>query len=291
MRKASTSGETRSSSIFWFVAKEKVLKGPYTLEQILSELAEGNLEPGDYCWRQGFQEWRPLCSVEDFGFQVKPYVVRAYPEVAVPSARASSDAPGAKSSPTAQSHRSQVMAQSATHAKTVKVRLERQQHSPMGVWERAGMILFAVIFAWGACWVALSEVEESFSSLYERSVAGELLPLGEVPHVMEGPAWDFYQLAPVLSAPGLAEQEDQEWLVRGLVARRLYQRPLDPATETAGWSFSTGHQAEWNSPHSGEVSFRYPADPVYIQTYDVTGRWSPLKPSVVKTRTSGYPGF
>jgi hypothetical protein len=315
LRKTSASPETRSGSTFWFVAKEKLLTGPFTFEQLLEELAAGHLDPGDYCWRQGFQEWRPLCGVEELGFQAKPYVVRAYPMVPVPSARASSDAPGAKSSTTAQSNKAQVTAHGATGSKTIKVRLETQRRLQVGLWERVAMVMFAVCFAWASTWVALSEVKDSFTALYQRHLVGQILPLGDTSHLAalsevvevsqdataRDPAslgtssvtqhfWNFQQLAPVMSAPGLEAFQSEAWPVREIVQRPVVSAGREPAS-VAQWTLSSGHTVEWNTPTTGEIRLGQATDPVFIQPYEVRGTWSADQAKLLHVRTLGFPGL
>ncbi|MEO5666785.1 MAG: DUF4339 domain-containing protein [Bdellovibrionota bacterium] len=319
LRKTPASTLERSSGTFWFVAKEKLLSGPFTFEQLLSELAQGRLDPGDYCWRQGFQEWRPLCSVEDFGFQVKPYVVRSYPQVPVPSAKPLSDAPGAKSSPTAQTHKAQVDAHT-NGSKTVKVRLEPTRRLQVGLWERVGMVTFSILFAWASTWVALSEVEQSFKGRFERHTVGQVIELGDVSdgvafkkpktqdqvvvqEFMRQPAsieetpvaartefWSFQQLEPVLSAPGLEAFESKKWPVRELI-----QKPVgmarDVASDVAPWKLASGHTVEWNEETHGEAKFQQASDPIYIQPYELHGTWSATNAKVLHIRNVGYPGF
>jgi hypothetical protein len=315
LRKTSASPENRRGNTFWFVAKEKLLTGPFTFEQLLEELASGHLDPGDYCWRQGFQEWRPLCGVEDFGFQAKPYVVRAYPVVPLPSARASSDAPGAKSSPTAQNNKAQVDAHGALGSKTIKVRLETQRRLQVGLWERVAMVVFAVCFAWASTWVALSEVKESFTTLYQRHLVGQILSLGDTSHLeavsevvevseevtARDPAslgtssvtehfWNFQQLAPVLSAPGLEALQNQAWPMREIVQRPVVSGLREPAS-SAEWILSSGHSVEWNAPTTGEISLGQATDSVFVQPYELRGTWSADRPKLLHVRTLGFPGL
>lgn len=309
--------EAKASGGFWFIAKEKVLSGPFSYEQLLSELASGKLEPGDYCWRQGFQEWRPLCSVEDFGFPAKPYVVRAYPLVPVPSAKSSSSETSA-SRPAASTPATAAKVGPGGvplgGSKTVKVRLETQRRMQVGVWERVAMIVFAICFAWAATWVALSEVQESFMALYEKRVAGSVVVLGDTSHmnfVAEGfgaeetlarePAslragsseqrfWNFQQLSPVLGAPGLEAFEKDAWPVREMVQRPMGS-PLETAVVAQAWSLASGHAVQWSSETHGDVNFVYAADPIYVQPYEVHGTWSASDPKIVHVRTLGHPGL
>jgi|GEM_PF-3474792 len=314
LRKTPAASVARNSGTFWFIAKEKLLAGPYTFEQVLAELACGHLDPGDYAWRQGFQEWRPLCSVEDFGFQVKPYVVRSYPHVPVPSAKAASDAPGAKSSKTAVTNKIQVGG-SEPGSKTVKVRLETQRRLQVGLWERVAMVMFAICFAWAATWVALTEVQESFESLYEQHVAGGHVVIGDVWHASfaeadvevveemtsrepaslgrpEGHArfWTFEQIAPVLGAPGLEAFETESWPVSTTIQRPLVS-PFEVPVAQGAWTLPSGHAVDWSDVASGEARFQHAADPVYIQPYEVHGTWSVAEPQSLHVRTLGYPGL
>ena len=59
----------------FLISKDGQQIGPFTVEQVNSQLAGGMLDPTDLCWAEGFEDWYPLNQVEGFvmpGTQVAP---------------------------------------------------------------------------------------------------------------------------------------------------------------------------------------------------------------------------
>ena len=59
----------------FLIAKDGQQLGPFTAEQVNSQLAGGMLDPEDLCWAEGFEDWYPLNQVEGFvmpGTQAAP---------------------------------------------------------------------------------------------------------------------------------------------------------------------------------------------------------------------------
>lgn len=50
----------------FLVSKDGQQIGPFTLDQVNSQLAGGMLEPTDLCWTEGFEDWYPLNQIEGF---------------------------------------------------------------------------------------------------------------------------------------------------------------------------------------------------------------------------------
>ena len=59
----------------YLVSKDGQQIGPFTVDQVNSQLAGGMLDPADLCWTEGFEDWYPLNQVEGFvmpGTQAAP---------------------------------------------------------------------------------------------------------------------------------------------------------------------------------------------------------------------------
>ena len=59
----------------YLVSKDGQQLGPWTAEQVNSQLAGGMLEPTDLGWAEGFEEWVPLNQIDGLvmpGTQVAP---------------------------------------------------------------------------------------------------------------------------------------------------------------------------------------------------------------------------
>ena len=49
----------------WFVSLDGDSSGPITLDQLVSEVASGDLDDRDLVWREGMADWEPLPEVEE----------------------------------------------------------------------------------------------------------------------------------------------------------------------------------------------------------------------------------
>jgi len=283
------------STYLWFVGCPSTLRGPFTHEQLLKSLATGEFEPGDYCWRQGFQEWRAICTVDEFEFEKKPYVVKSYPEVPVPGAKTKSvTAPLRPSSEYAREllrKTSSNYFDQISEPKTVKVRLERRNRFEMGLWERTGMIIFGIVLAWASTWIALSEVENAFESRFEKWNVGQGAELGADPAYLQENVWTFQQLEPLLSAKGLFENPQTAWKVESSLQHPIADPTVSLKSDSMAWSLASEHMLDWAAPLKGDKKFEYEADPIYLQTYRVYGTWNPSNPAFLRVRTLGYPGL
>ncbi len=72
----------------FLVAKDGQELGPFTADQVNTQLSGGMLDPEDLCWTKGFEDWYPLSEVEGFvmpGTQTVP-VTQSLPEASTPTA-------------------------------------------------------------------------------------------------------------------------------------------------------------------------------------------------------------
>jgi hypothetical protein len=52
--------------VLFLVAKDGQQLGPFTLEEVNTQLAGGMLDPSDLGWTEGFEDWYPLEQIEEF---------------------------------------------------------------------------------------------------------------------------------------------------------------------------------------------------------------------------------
>lgn len=289
-----TDKRKKLSQYLWFVGRASTLHGPYSHEQLLKALAAGEFDPGDYCWRQGFNEWRSICAVDDFGFVKKPYIVKSYPEIPAPSrdSQPTRD-PEAHSVDYAKEllrKKSSNYFEQISETKTVKVRLERQGRFEMGLWERTGMILFAIFLAWGTTWFALSEVENRFADKLEKRLVGKGKNIGTPAEFSSQNSWSLHELGPILSSKGIMES-DTTWNITGSFQRIVNDGLPQNTEDLSTWKIESSHTLEWSDQVKSEHVFLYPSDPVYVETYRFDGKWSPINPHQVKIFNLGYPGL
>lgn len=151
-----------------FVSKNGETFGPHEPEEVALFLGTGDFRPEDFCWQEGWQEWRPLSSV-----------VPAKPTLSAPSAFAS--APPI-SSPPPPPHTSQIPPDIVVlgtlklpDSRTVSCRVEGEIHCPSTVTIAKGALVKAdikaesvVIFGTveGEIWATGRAVLKSTSTLH-----------------------------------------------------------------------------------------------------------------------------
>ena len=72
----------------FLISKDGQELGPFTADQVNTQLSGGMLDPEDLCWTEGFEDWNPLNAVEGFvmpGTQVVP-ATQSLPEASTPTA-------------------------------------------------------------------------------------------------------------------------------------------------------------------------------------------------------------
>ena len=80
----------------FLVSKDGLELGPFTADQVNSQLAGGMLDPADLCWTEGFDDWYPLNQIE--GFEVSETEMVPDTEAA-PDTAASTEVPPGDSAP------------------------------------------------------------------------------------------------------------------------------------------------------------------------------------------------
>lgn len=286
----SFSNSARKKTASWFVARAESVSGPFTAEQLHQRVDQGKIDLGDYCWKQGFAEWRPLCSVADLDLSSRPCLVSPYPSVSVPtvaprklrskravSAQMDSASRKRKGNPWEQEPRQ----------KPVTVRLQKQSSRAVSHWERFGMILFAFAMAWLSAVVALNEAQDGFEYLYDQTLVGEEQDVhGNQFASKEHWKWEWAQ--PLMSAPGLKALPQAESLS---FKARVLQPVVSRDADVGDWRWR-GQSLQWSSgQHFRGVSFRHKTDPVYVQPYTLSISWRASEPEKFKASTPGYPGF
>lgn len=67
---------------------EFITQGPYTTEEIRAALASGRISYSDYVWREGYEEWKRIGTIEDFNRRLRerPEPPQAPPLPEIPAA-------------------------------------------------------------------------------------------------------------------------------------------------------------------------------------------------------------
>ncbi|MBS1983171.1 MAG: DUF4339 domain-containing protein [Bdellovibrionales bacterium] len=266
----------------WFVARGSVLKGPYTSAQIEEKIRKREFTYFDFCWKQGFREWRPLSAVESFDRREKVRKVPSYPQVPVPSTSgADSRTPGAQA-PVLPLRRE-------TDHRIPEIRFAKQRRHSITAYEWAAAVCFAVMFAYLASSYALNEVKQSILQRVELHDLGRPQSFGTAEHSVEASFWD-----PLYSAPSFADTAHLPSSADGItqttatlpVKLRGHAQPQKAnAFQMNGYAVNTDHGAPvWTAAD-------YDLDPVYSRVVEFRGYLSPANGSVILVKHPGDPGL
>jgi hypothetical protein len=262
------------------VARENVMRGPYTLAQLQNELSMKRVLEGDYCWKQGFHEWRPLCTLDEIGLPQGPRLLTPYPTVDIPDGSS-----GARHFSSNSQSASNTSSGSTDRFTNVRLRLKKNSRSSMGIVQWAFCICFALALAYITTWVALTEVNREFQRKIQVATAGRLQSFGEM-RFDETPLVAAFA-EPVLSAPGFALEGVR--VPVNVEGERLL------GSETAWRSYSYGIQwgLKWSAMEevAADEGVRPELDPIYVDKFQFKGYLSSENPRKILIRVAGEPGL
>jgi|GEM_PF-1557863 len=255
-----------SQEILWFVARGHVLKGPYTTDQLFDGIRRKEIGFLDFCWRQGFREWRPISAVDDLDRRQRLKRLPAYPSVEVPCGGIV-DAP-----PT----RPVIVGRG--EPRSVKVNFSRTKRYNISHYEWALAIVFAVGFAHVSTQFALDRVSGDFRRLWEMKALGRVETTGDLNPAPPPEVW-----APLFSAPSFAETAES-----GLVSMDVQwmgsPRSQGPNVLLSGYSV-TGPLAAFEAWKVQDTEL----DPVYTRAFEIHGKLSTHDAHVVHIQATGEP--
>lgn len=267
--------------VLWFVARGSVLKGPYSSEELEHCLRRKEIFYLDFCWRQGFREWRPIAAISEFERRGSRASMPVYPTVEVPLG-------GADSVETSRSldRRYVDRRQTTKSARRVHVALGASRRKSFSVYEWALAVIFAVVFCYVGVQTALSELSDRLS------LKIQLLSLG-VPQTLEDhnlslppEAWE-----PLYSARGY-----HDFMTDGSFAGKLHWHALlpvlvrgFPVVDAQGKVHMGDHTIVTHSDINIWVASQHHADPVYAQPVIVRGFLSAERPQEVIYHARGEP--
>lgn len=263
------------NEVVWFVARGSVLKGPYSTEQLLEKIRSRELSFLDYCWKQGFDEWRPVASVGDLDRRATRRRVISYPSVEVPSSTSKTST--AANSSSARPNNVIQMPQ-----RRVQVAFAKGRRHSITAYEWAAALVFAVILAYVAVNFALNQIRDEVLARFEISRLAVPLVVGSVPKGVPPQVW-----SPLYSAPQFSETAS------ALVGNGGLDMPVRYTTAVAnGGTWQPGdyevRRAHADAPWDG---YKYGLDPVYLKQAHVEGRLSPTNGRVILVPEAGFPGL
>lgn len=288
-----------SSERLWFVARANVLKGPFSTSQLQEKVQKRELNYLDFCWRQGFNEWRPMGSVEDFDRRTKFRKLPHYPHVEVPSTSTGGiylvdtsppeeEGPARKTFVRGLPHRKKVASHSEKSGEALssepkamanfEVSFARHKRHSISIYEWGLAAIFAVTLAYFSAEHAMREVSKTVISQLAMTTAGTIQIRGETEKGAPQPfAWD-----PVYSALSF----DQMLPLESSVNSGL-EDPLRLPVNFEG--SPSGYNVKMNIPDPLWDGTQHGLDPIYIRPLRIKGYLNLRIPNEVLVPQRGEP--
>lgn len=282
--------------------------GPFSAAQITDKIKSRELSALDFCWREGFREWRPLSSVDEFERRGKIKSLSPYPSVALPNSngttagkpqgsgdpiKQNSETPK-KDQKTFKIFRNELPTETRSEVpRKFIVSFSRAKKSPLSIYEWTLALGLTLGFAYAAVHFALGEVQRTLQARLAFLEAGVPLVLGEFqaqdsealvePEGFVPEAW-----YPLYSAPGYVDWANQnthsamarfEVLVEGLPGNIDGQ-----VLEVNGFRVPGANVKSLELTTQG-----IELDPVLVKRTRVQGYLNPLNPKEILVRYPGSP--
>lgn len=201
--KSTHSTVTSHATHLWFVAQDSIMKGPYTTPQIQDKISRRDFSPYDYCWRQGFKEWRPIASVPEIPLDSSREDLPNYPSLEIPGSNRGINLNGpavVNESPVLESR---ILRNGFFQKKPrTYVNFKDGKRGAWSIYEWGAAAIFACIVSFLSTSFSLNLVRENFFQLWQTQQAGSVQVLGE-PSNSETTSTHPIFWQPMLSAPGL----------------------------------------------------------------------------------------
>ncbi len=251
---------------FWFYVKNESSYGPFSHSEIESFISEGKLSSGDFCWRQGFDEWRSFSSTQEFSDKFSPQQAAIlYPKIDVPSKLELSIV-------------SDLQKKEESTRKKVTVQLAKSKKYYFSLYEWTIALLFSIGLAYLSVTFALNEVRKGFLVKTLQSQMGVIHFLGELNSSGE---ISTKHLNPLFSAPGAMDYP--------------FSLPVDlvdyPREHNKGEkSFVVGdYTVQSQESLLQKHEFIDHIDPVYHHPYEVHGELFLNRPREILVNNPGSP--
>jgi hypothetical protein len=246
---------------FWFIARGDVMKGPFTVHQIAEKVSRRELSALDYCWRQGFSEWRPINSVEEFDRRGKIKALSPYPTIEIPGNSGPRDL-SSRNTPVSPGEQHKIVKRlPGARREKIEVTFAKVRKGPLSIYEWAGALTFCLIFAFLTAHFALTEVEDRVLKKLAWIELGKVESQGALPlntangsEIKVTPVWMW---EPLLSAPGVKAIDQVQSLPREIgipFIERTYVGFIHQRNE----AFPFGNANDDRSPASQEQSGQLP---------------------------------
>lgn len=267
--------------VVWFVARGSVLKGPFTTEQLREKVQKRELSHFDFCWRQGYQEWRPLLAIEEFERRNRNRKLPTYPTVDVPAG-----GPAARATTSS----NVVPIRPETDPKRIQVQFAKMRRHSITAYEWAFALLFAVGLAYFASSFALNGVRDEVLRRFAILALGQPQPRGEAAGAVSPEFWQ-----PLYSAPSFGDVAqapldpfravDGVHSLMPVVVEGQPERSADGALRVGGYLVRAPSSLDiWRAADHG-------LDPAFSKPVQVQGHLSPTNAHVILVQEPGDPAL
>ena len=259
----------KDQNIYWFIARASVLKGPFSQNEVLQKLEDGEISNFDYAWRQGFQEWRPLGSLAEIPRNQDSSQFGNYPTLPVPGFGAALSSNRVEDTGRGSSNLTR-------KRRDVQVRLRTSSRHFFNPRQGTVAVLFALLVAFVTNYWAQNQIFRNVNTFFQNKMAGRSLSLGENSQTLPPPeAW-----TPLFSAPGYMD------------AKATLNLPV----RIYGLSETSGAVAKLREQKIdivkaqalSDITFKE-LDPIFVRPLEIYGQLNPHRPQNLRVKQLGEP--
>lgn len=254
----------QSERSYWFVAKGDSLVGPLLSSQVLEQLRYAELGPSDFCWKDGFTEWRPLASVSEFGVECanKTFSIVLYPKLAIPNQKGTDNGKRRRAS-----DGMTMLSLAPDHRKVVQVNFAKTRVRRLSIYEWAFAMMFTLVCTYVGAKLTVDSILARMDQLHQsQEVAGDLQILGGTD--TDRYVFDDFAAQPLLSAPSWGQLDHQVFSGQaGVLERPVMTFVAYKSRDFIGsktWTLDPAIKANVWNPESHEL------DPVYQRPIQAT---------------------
>ncbi len=276
--------QSESQVLLWFVARGSVLKGPYTTQQLEGAIKSREISHLDFCWKQGYNEWRPIASIDAFERRKEMRILPEYPSVAVPSSSKNSET-------SADQKNRSPLSLVPRREQNIKISFARSPRQAISLYEWGLALIGGVALAYFSTIFALNEVKRGVETRFELAFLGRAEKVGHNRWSTLPLAWDpLYSapefvdlvkdssyLSPLRSAPPLNFQLPVR--IEGPLLKSQDRRPA----QVLSYDVSDADTLQaWDPTHRD-------LDPVYVKPLLIEAQINPLNPRQLSILQAGEP--
>jgi hypothetical protein len=290
----------------WFVARGSVLKGPYSTDQLREKVTKKEISFMDFCWRQGFNEWRPIGSLDDFDRRHRLKSLPRYPNVEVPASMTGGiylqdTSPPEEEKPVDHRGNPKKSILKSNYVPALnsipgprarfEVSFAKQRRHSISIYEWGLAAILGVLMAYFSAQFAMNEVSRSVSQHLSLLVAGVNQRVGERSKNENSKPVHPEMWMPLYSAPSFMETlpfPHEERLALASPVSMDVELLGHVKSQKNGWLLK-GYAVEMNGDPDFWSAQDSGLDPVYLRPVQVFGKLSPQDGMKLQVHLKGEP--